>query len=112
MKLRLTENAVRLRLESAELNDFAVLGRIEETVEFGPGEAGSLRFALESSDEDEVRASLEDGLLTIAVPKPAVRRWTTSGDVGIEAIQHFKDRKLEITVEKDLGRRTLRGRHH
>jgi hypothetical protein len=105
MKLRLSENALRLRLENAELNDFAVLGRIEETVIFGPGTTG-LRFALESSDVTEITATFEERLVTIQLPRAAVRNWMDSGEVGLTAKQATGGPPLEITVEKDLGRRT------
>jgi hypothetical protein len=105
MKLRLSDNTLRLRLENAELNDFAVLGRIEETVIFGPGGDG-LRFALERSDGAEVTATFEERLVTIRLPRSTVRRWMDSGDVGVSATQATGGAPLEITVEKDLGRRT------
>ena len=105
MKLRLTDGSVRLRLEAAELNDFAVLGRLEDKVVLGPGEGGSLRFALESSDVSDVCASLDGGMLTISLPKQAAKRWVGSKEVGIEAGQIIEGRSLLIQVEKDLGRR-------
>lgn len=105
MKLRLTDDSVRLRLASAEVNDFAVLGRLEDKVTFGAGDEASISYALEAADVEQVSASLAGGRLTIVLPRPVANRWTSSDDVGIRADQSAEGRNLQILVEKDLGRR-------
>lgn len=105
MKLRLSGNSIRLRLSSAELNDFAVLGRIEEVVLFGPTAGGQFSFALESVNGGEVGARLEGSSMTVFVPSQIARNWTRSDQIGIASVQNTGGPRLEIAVEKDLGPR-------
>ncbi len=108
MKLRLTEGEIRLRLSDTELNDYAVLGRIEERVVVADNGGSLFTYALEVADVLEPRASLESGRLTVRLPKDLSRRWTTTDLIGIESDQDTGSAKLRILVEKDLGRRSSR----
>lgn len=103
MKLRLTKGEIRIRLDSAELNDFAVLGRIEEEVNLGEVE---FRFALEKAEVPEPDAELAGNNLTVRLPRDSVNRWTASDLIGIESDRETGDMPLRILVEKDLGRRS------
>lgn len=108
MKLRLTKGEIRIRLGSAELNDFAVLGRLEETVELGVAAGGDFRFVLEKADVPEPSAGLENNELTVRIPADSAKRWTSSDLIGIEAGQSTDGETLRILIEKDLGRRSSR----
>ena len=108
MKLRLTKGEIRIRLNSAELNDFAVLGRIDEQVDMG---GGAFRFAIVRAEVQEPDAALADNNLTVRLPRESVKRWTSSDLIGIESARDIGGIPLRILVEKDLGRRSshLRG---
>jgi uncharacterized protein DUF7009 len=95
MKLRIHGNALRLRLSQSEVARFAEQGRIEETVEFGPGMR--MAYTLESSDVQSPQAVYRDGSLRIQVPRATSEEWVTSDRVGFSGGE-----PVSITVEKDF----------
>jgi len=110
MKLRLTKDEVRVRLSSAELNDFAVLGQIDERLDLGETMGGSFAFSLRTGEVTEPVAVLADFSLTVSVPVDLAKRWAGSELIGIEADQRSGASPVRILVEKDLGRRSERFR--
>ncbi len=102
MKLRIHGNALRLRLNQAEVGQFSKTGWLEEVVQFAPG--ASLSFALESlSSVPAARAVLQNNSLRIQLPTAAANRWITTDEVGIQAEQPAGNGKnLSILIEKDF----------
>lgn len=98
MKLRLQSNAVRLRLNQAEVARFSSEGFLEEIVEF-PG-SGRFRFAIRAvPGETAVHARLKDGDLRIEIPREMAREWTATNRTGIEV---FPEAGPSILIEKDF----------
>lgn len=96
MKLRIQGNALRLRLNQAEVAQFSKTGCYEDSVEFSPGVC--LTYALESSSSIRCpKAIYRDGSLRIQVPYQAGFEWATTDKTGISGGDH-----LAITVEKDF----------
>lgn len=102
MKLRMHGNALRLRLNQAEVGQFSKTGWLEEVVEFAPG--ASFSFALESlSTVPAARAVYYHGALRIQVPTATANHWITTDEVGIQAEQPAGNGKhLSILIEKDF----------
>jgi hypothetical protein len=102
MKLRIHRNALRLRLNQAEVAQFSKTGWLEEVVEFGPG--ASLSFTLESlSSVAGPRAVYQNGSLRIQLPREIANDWTCTDRVGISAEQPLdKGKQLAILIEKDF----------
>jgi hypothetical protein len=102
MKLRIHRNALRLRLNQAEVAQFSKTGWLEEVVEFGPG--ASLSFTLESlSSVASPRAVYQNGSLRIQLPREIANDWTYTDRVGISAEQPLdKGKQLAILIEKDF----------
>jgi hypothetical protein len=102
MKLRIHANALRLRLNQAEVGQFSKTGWLEEVVEFAPG--ASLSFALESlSSLPAPRAVYQNSSLRIQLPAQTANHWITSDEVGIQAEQPVSaGRHLSILIEKDF----------
>ncbi len=102
MKLRIHGNALRLRLNQAEVGQFSKTGWLEEVVEFAPGV--SFSFALESlSSVPTLRALYQHNALRIQIPAAKANHWITTDDVGIEAEQAVANGKhLSILIEKDF----------
>lgn len=102
MKLRIHRNALRLRLNQAEVGQFSKTGWLEETVEFAPGAA--LSFGLESlSSLSAPRAVYQNGSLRIQVPTVAAKQWIASDQVEIQGQQPVREGKhLSILIEKDF----------
>lgn len=102
MKLRIHGNALRLRLNQAEVAQFSKTGWLEEGIEFTPG--ATLRYALESlSSIQSARAVYQNGSLKIQVPCQAAHEWITTDLVGISGEQPLSDgKRLDIAIEKDF----------
>ena len=102
MKLRIHGNALRLRLNQAEVGQFSKTGWLEEVVDFAPG--ATLSFVLESlSSVKEARAVYQNNSLRIQLPASTANHWITTDEVGIQAEQptgHGK--QLSILIEKDF----------
>ncbi len=102
MKLRIHGNALRLRLNQAEVAQFSKTGFIEEAIEFGGG--ARLAFSLESlSDLDTPQALYQNGWLRVQIPAARSQEWITSDLVGIGGEQLLSAGKhLSILIEKDF----------
>jgi len=102
MKLRIDSNAVRLRLNQAEVGQFSKTGWLEETIEFVPGAA--LAFSLESlSSVPAPRAQYQNGALKIQVPSSLANAWVASDEVGMQGEQPIANgKRLAILIEKDF----------
>jgi hypothetical protein len=102
MKLRISRNALRLRLNQAEVGQFSKTGWLEEATEFAQG--AILTYTLESlSSASAPRAVYHQGALKIQVPTGIANAWVTSDQVGIEAEQPIGNGKqLSILIEKDF----------
>lgn len=104
MKLRLTQDTVRLRLTAGEVAYLAEEGRLEESARFGPGANEELTWAVELSDRvNHTSAIWSGGRLTVLIPSKEGRRWAEGEDDGLEAEQPAgADRRLRVIIEKDL----------
>ncbi|HEX4592738.1 MAG TPA: hypothetical protein VH157_00615 [Bryobacteraceae bacterium] len=96
MKLRINGNALRLRLNQAEVAQFSKTGFFEDSIEFSPG--ARLTYTLESSTSiRSPKAIYRDGSLRIQVPHQVGSEWAMSDQTGISGGDH-----LSITIEKDF----------
>ena len=106
MKLRIRGSSVRLRLTQQEVLAVGRGERVEECVDFAPGER--LVYALESSG-DVVSARFRDGQVTVCIPPLLAREWSASDRVGIEAVQTLvAGVTLRLLIEKDFACLTAR----
>lgn len=103
MKLRLTSDMVRLRVDRSDLDQFHSEGWVSVTTPIAPDTA--FTFALERDPEaSEPSVRLSDTVLTVVLPSSTADAWATSDEVGIETKQETEtDTSLQILVEKDLG---------
>jgi len=105
VKLRTTQNSIRLRLAQSDVRLFADNGFVEESVKFGPGADEVLSYRLErSNDIENVAAKLAGGRITVLIPAAEADRWTSSDDVFISAKpSEGSAGTLDILVEKDFA---------
>jgi hypothetical protein len=97
MKLRISENSVRLRLKPSEVAQLAATGVVEDRVEFAPDAV--LVYSLRASPKSAVpTASYTDGKLEVRIPLTMARQWAASREVAISAQQDV----LSILIEKDF----------
>ena len=102
MKLRCTENSIRIRIRKSELDQLAQTKRVEEKVRFGSQVV--LTFALSINETmQQVAATLLDNNLVVSLPKSAANEWINSNQVGIEVNKETgDDQNLHILIEKDF----------
>ena len=102
MTLRLSADALRLRLSADDLRRLAEAGAVTGEVAVAPGLA--LRYALRTAAVDRLGAELDGAALTVRLPRDWVAAWAAGDRVGFEGTQEAGDgRRLRILVEKDLG---------
>ena len=106
MKLRIRGNLLRFRLGRSDVNELGSAGRIEECVDFGPGQP-RFCYLLEKGDDDTFSGTFADGKITVRVPGAVVDAWASSDDIGIEGNQNIDGgTELEFLIEKDFACRT------
>ncbi len=99
MKLRIRGNSIRLRLTKSEVEAFASDGFVKEVVDFGKQENANFVYVLEKSSLENIKASFDDGKLTVSVPQMIADQWFNSEEVGFEGT----DGNLHVLVEKDFA---------
>ncbi len=102
MKLRCTENSIRIRIRKSELDQLTKTNRIAEEVHFGNQTV--FTFVLHITDTIKaVEASYQANQMVVNLPMEAAERWMTTSQVSIEAHNVLEDEKsLHILVEKDF----------
>lgn len=101
MKLRIRGNSIRLRLSQGEMERFARDGKVEESIEFVPGERTFI-YALESDDRREgVVAEYANDRLCVYVPSRVAGEWIASEQVGFGSTEGSAGPR--IMVEKDFA---------
>jgi hypothetical protein len=106
MKIRMKENALRLRVGRSELARFLEEGRIEETIRFAAASEAAFTWALEAGSQTDKETTLRAApcAVTVVVTPEQVHLWRNENQVGIYTrIDVGAERTLEIVVEKDFA---------
>lgn len=106
MKLRLNGNSIRLRLGRSEVETLVRDGRVSERVEFGPENSPALIYELIAADIPRFSAELDDGIISISVPRKTAAEWASGDDLSMRGSQKIEGGELSILIEKDLACRT------
>jgi hypothetical protein len=105
MKLRIKGNSLRFRVTQSELAKLVELGRVEETIYFGPELHCRLTYAVEhqpSLAHTTLRYLAPE--VTIVLCTEDVKAWDESSQVGIYSTVDIGVRgSLDILVEKDYA---------
>ena len=100
MKLRYSENSLRLRVRKSEMEALKTESVLEEKVQIG---AAAFRFILRSSESAVVNATFDNKAITLHVPTKELEQWMNSEQVGIEAKQSLEEGGvLLLLIEKDF----------
>jgi hypothetical protein len=102
MKVRLSENSIRLRLLQSEVEKVRKSGSVSEKIQFNQSQI--LTYTLKTSnDAAEISARYEEGEIVVEIPPDAARNWTETNLVGLEKEQRTSETAtLKITIEKDF----------
>ena len=101
MKLRCTENSIRLRLRKSDIAELATEGVITETIAFPC--SNDLSFELRVAKVKKVEAKFANGVIVVNLPQETGMNWINSNQVGIETEQPLAENAaLYILIEKDF----------
>ena len=102
MKLRCTENSIRIRIRKSEIEQLIKTKRVEEVVRFGNQVALTFALTIDASTQS-VAASLVQNNLQISLPETIAQQWINSNQVGIEVNNKIsEENNLHILIEKDF----------
>jgi hypothetical protein len=101
MKLRCTENSLRLRVRKSDLEVLQKNGSITATVIFALDQ--KLEFTLKTSSISAIYAEFTGGQITVFLPASEAEQWISSQQVGLEKNQVLPDGQyLNLLIEKDF----------
>ena len=102
MKLLISGNSLRLRLNQSEVAQFSKTGFVEDSIQFAPG--ANFAYSLESmSSVRAPQALYANGFLRVQVPRAESTNWACSDRVGISGDQPLESgQRLSILIEKDF----------
>jgi tRNA threonylcarbamoyladenosine modification (KEOPS) complex Pcc1 subunit len=105
MKLRITGNSLRLRLNRTDVATLINIGRLEETIHFTTDERSKLTYGLEhkqSSTRTTLRYQAPEVVITLATND--VTMWVESDQVGIYSKLDLGPHGiLDLSIEKDFA---------
>ena len=101
MKLRCTENSIRLRLRKSDIEVLKTDKRVSEVIHFGLNT--SFQFELCLADVPHPDALFEQGKIQVQLPKQKAEHWINSQEVGIEYTKILEEKNtLHLLIEKDF----------
>jgi hypothetical protein len=100
MKLRCTENHIRLRLRKSDIAELSHNHSISVDISFG---ISLLTYRIVLCDQDRITATFQKGIMTVFLPHLIAHRWISTDSVGIEEQVAFAHGPtLGILIEKDF----------
>lgn len=104
MKLRILGDTLRLRLAQGEVTRLRELGRVEQSIHFGPDSTDAMSYAVVSDRAAQsIGASFRSGCIVVRIPHEQANGWADGSDVTLRARQPLGEGEvLEILVEKDF----------
>jgi len=105
MKLRCTNNSIRLRLRRSEIQELQHQGSISEGVDI-PG-SQPFSYQLELAEQKQTSVSFKEGRLCVRLPLEQASVWIESNQVGIgQSIPLSAGEQLHLLIEKDFPCKT------
>ena len=103
MKLRLTEEDIRFRVDKDDIASFIADGFIEASTQIGTERV--FRYGIYASDEVEnISAVLKEDGITVHVPSGIADEWAHTDRIGLQGQQRQQqEHDVTILIEKDLG---------
>lgn len=97
MKIRITENTLRIRLSDSDLNQLASHTPLSVSLPFGVSE-----FRITLTTSDNTQTTLVNEEITVAIATETLIPWINSKENTLSTtIAHPNNRTLNVFVEKD-----------
>lgn len=102
MKVRLTSDSLRFRLDQTDTQTLSTTGVVAFTLPLGTGEG--IRCALEVDEHARsVEVRFQKGEMVVALPVDRAHEWLSTDDIGLEEHVEADGQRVQVLVEKDLG---------
>ena len=103
MKIRITENKIRVRLKEPEFVRLYEGMPIMETLEFGGQPDQQLKFRLETYDQPNLGITYQPGCVLIQIPGTFSQVLVTTDRVGYDGdVQTVHGASIYLLIEKDF----------
>ncbi|AGA78165.1 DUF7009 family protein [Echinicola vietnamensis] len=103
MKLRINNNAVRLRLTQTEVQQVAAGKSVSEHLYLGSKEMGLAYSLVVDREASEVKALFKNNHLNVIIPETLALDWASTDEVSIKHVQHQGEPYENILlIEKDF----------
>ncbi|WP_162052923.1 DUF7009 family protein [Pontibacter pamirensis] len=104
MKIRMSDNSLRLRLMQQEVEQFNREGKVMTATQLGPSPSQILRYSLTKDEGAEVvTATFISNDIEVRVPAKLSEEWAQTDRVGLEDQMPLGEgRHLYILIEKDF----------
>jgi len=104
MKIRISGNSIRLRLNQTEVAQLIENKSIVETTSFPvhSGSAFSYKLSIDANCTS-IQAKHNQGEIYILLPEKIAVQWAETDQVGMEEELALEDGKLRILIEKDFA---------
>ncbi len=101
MKLRCTENSIRLRLRKSDVDQLAREKKVSIQIGFPAG--SFLTYELSIGATSKLYALFESGLISIQLPEQVAHQWISTDEVSIsDELRLPNGAVLYILIEKDF----------
>lgn len=96
MKLRITNQSLRLRINQDDLAHLTALGELKE--QLGNEITGSFKYSLLIHQAEDIDIKISHNDIKVLIPEPYVKEWNETDKVSFE--QQVSD--IRILLEKDF----------
>jgi hypothetical protein len=103
MKLRLKGNSIRVRLDRRDIERLNDEGRVDDSLQFGPGLAFSYTVEAGPAQRERPNASYTAGRLTIRIDPADAEEWLLGDRVGFDHQQPVEGGVVRVLLEKDFA---------
>ena len=101
MKIRISDDSIRLRLDRREVDDIGQGKSVSCSTRFSGGAA--FQYGLLVVDGDSVTADFSDGCIEVSLPRKTALRWARDEtEVSIHGENEFEGGALALLIEKDF----------
>jgi hypothetical protein len=101
MKIRFTNNSIRIRVSKSELERLQKEHLIEENV--GLPDGATFTFALVVQEGASIKIRQKPSLFSVSIPEVMASPWMATEQVGIEVHHPLSEgQQLHILIEKDF----------
>ncbi len=102
MKVRLTAEMLRLRLDQSDVDALSASGAVGFALPLGPD--STLRCTLKvDAAVDVIRASFAHDEILVTLPADRAASWMKSDEISLEGHLDAEEMSTHLLVEKDLG---------